>query len=723
VLVAVALLAATASHGAHAQGVRRGDMLTPESSIEYREDIGVRAHTNLHIVVSPGKGIHFDGGEGPGGGMTPAQIRQAYSLPSTGGSQIIAIVDAYDDPNALADFNTFSAQFGLPQETSTSATASTNKVFQVVYANGSQPSTDPTGGWEVEEALDIEWAHAIAPNAKVILVEASSASFTDLLVAEATATGYVDANGLAVKEVSNSWSGSEFSGENAYDRFFTSRNVVYFFSAGDSGAPAEYPSASPYVVSVGGTTVNTNSSGVFTGEVGWSRSGGGPSAYEPRPAFQSAISGIVGAWRGTPDLSFDADPDTGVSVYDTFPSAGWPSGWAAMGGTSLSAVAVASIANLAATAAGSFPAGSQALLATIYSRLGSANFRDITSGNNGYAATVGWDFVTGIGTCVGLAGLQSIPVHNSWDFYRDGNTGVLWYNTLSSNVGLWDIDDTKIVNQGTVSTGISAGWQVVGSGYFDTAGDLGMVWFNSLTRDVYLWDMQGSTIVNQGYVWTHVPPGWQIVGTGDFYGDGLNDILWFNVQTGDVYLWELDDTRIINQGYLCTNVPSGWQIMGTGYFDALGALGIVWFNASSGDVYLWDVYGGSIINQGYIALGVPAGWMFAGVGYFDRANAYAGILWFNASSGDVYLWDVRDAGADIEIADQGYVGRGVAAGWQIAGIRNDSNSPYGEILWFNAQTRDVYLWDVSDTGAGIGVANQGYLAHGVSAGWQIVNPQ
>jgi hypothetical protein len=115
--------------------------------------------------------------------------------------------------------------------------------------------------------------------------------------------------------------------------------------------------------------------------------------------------------------------------------------------------------------------------------------------------------------------------------------------------------------------------------------------------------------------------------------------------------------------------------------------------------------------------------MFAGVGYFDRANAYAGILWFNASSGDVYLWDVRDAGADIEIADQGFVGRGVAAGWQIAGIRNDSNSPYGEILWFNAQTRDVYLWDVSDTGAGIGIANQGYLAHGVSAGWQIVNPQ
>src|SRR5579862_2216233 len=234
-LAATALFAVTFLPGAHAQGYRTGDVLIPESSIECPEDIGVRAHTNLQIYVGPGHGIGHDGGGGPGGGLTPAQLRQAYSLPSTGGSQIIAIVDAYDNPNALADFNTFSAYYGLPQETSANATTSTNKVFQVVYGNGSQPATDSTGGWELEEAMDIEWAHAMAPNAKIILVEAQSTSFADLLTAEATATSFVDGNGLSVKEISNSWSSSEFSGENSFDSSFTSTNVVYFFSAGDSG--------------------------------------------------------------------------------------------------------------------------------------------------------------------------------------------------------------------------------------------------------------------------------------------------------------------------------------------------------------------------------------------------------------------------------------------------------------------------------------------------------
>jgi subtilase family serine protease len=406
-LAAATLLAAIASSGAHAQGVRVGDELIPESSIEYREDIGLRAHTNLHIFVGPGHGVGFDGGLGPGGGMTPAQLRSAYSLPSTGGSQIIAIVDAYDDPKALSDFNSFATQFGLPTETSTSVTSSTNKVFQVVYENGAKPPADSTGGWELEESLDIEWAHAMAPNAKIVLFEAASTSFSDLLTAVAAATSYVDGNGSKVKEVSCSWSSSEFSGENSYDSSFSSTNVVYFASAGDSGAPAGYPSASPYVVSAGGTTVNTNSSGAFTSEVAWNSGGGGPSAYETRPSFQSGISSIVGSWRGTPDLSYDANPSTGASVYDSYPYSGTSYTWWVVGGTSLSSPALAGVANLAATAAGSFPAGSQALLTTIYSKLGTANFRDITSGNNGYAAGTGWDFVTGVGSCVGLAGLQS----------------------------------------------------------------------------------------------------------------------------------------------------------------------------------------------------------------------------------------------------------------------------------------------------------------------------
>jgi subtilase family serine protease len=408
VLAVFATIAAGLAMPAHTQGVRIGNRLIPESSIEKPGDVGRRAHTHTQILVGPrGGGVGFLGGLGPAGGLSPAQLRQAYNLPSTGGSQIIAIVDAYDNPNALSDFNTFSAQFGLPQETSTSVTASTNKVFQILYGSGSKPAVDSTGGWELEEALDIEWSHAMAPNAKIILVEAASTSFANLLAAEDTATKYTDGNGWTVKQVSNSWGGSEFSGETSDDSHFSGSSATYFVSAGDDGSPAEYPSASPYVVSAGGTTVTTDSNGNFVSEAGWSDGGGGPSSMESRPAYQSAISSIVGTHRGTPDLSFDADPNTGVSVYDSYKYEGTSYTWIVVGGTSVASPSLAGIANLAATAQGSFPAGSQALLTTIYSNLGSVNFRDITSGNNGYAAAVGWDFVTGVGTCLGLGGLQS----------------------------------------------------------------------------------------------------------------------------------------------------------------------------------------------------------------------------------------------------------------------------------------------------------------------------
>ena len=401
VLAAAALLGAASSLGAHAQGYRIGNRIIPESSIEHPGDAGKRAHTHLQILAGPA------GGLGVGGGISPAQMRTFYNLPSTGGSQIVAIVDAYDDPNALSDFNAFAAQYGLAQESSTNATASTNTVFQVLYGNGSKPATDSTGGWELEESLDFEWAHAMAPNAKIVLVEALDNSFANLFGAEDTAANYTDGNGHSVREVSNSWSSGEFAGENTYDSHFTSANAAFFASTGDSGAPGGYPATSPYVVAVGGTTCNTDSSGNLTSETGWSGSGGGPSTQEARPAYQNGISGIVGAARGIPDISADADPNSGASVYDTFPYNGTPGTWWIVGGTSLSCPMTAGIANLAATSAGAFPAGSQVLLTNIYNNLGTSNFRDITSGSNGYSCMVGWDFVTGVGSCLGLAGLQS----------------------------------------------------------------------------------------------------------------------------------------------------------------------------------------------------------------------------------------------------------------------------------------------------------------------------
>lgn len=389
-------------------------ILVPPSSIERPGDAGKRMHTHS-LLIDPKSGFHPDGGLGPGGGMSPAQMRAFYGdYPS--GNQIIAIVDAYHYPTALNDFNTFSTQFGLPTETSTNVTASTNQVFQIVYAGGSQPPQDSTGGWEGEEALDIEWAHAMAPYAKIVLVEANSASGNDLFNAIPVAAGYTDANGRTTKEVSMSWGSGEFSGENTLDSaFFSAPGVVYFASTGDHGTSGgiQYPSASPNVVAVGGTTVVTDGNGNFFSENGWSGSGGGVSSQESRPFYQNGIANLVGSARGLPDISADADPNTGASIYDSTPIEIAPgvyqSGWLVYGGTSLSSPMMAGLVNAASEWYLTWAGSSQRQLDVLYANLattGYTNYRDITSGNNGgYSCQTGWDFVTGIGTPINFYGL------------------------------------------------------------------------------------------------------------------------------------------------------------------------------------------------------------------------------------------------------------------------------------------------------------------------------
>ena len=367
------------------------DVMIPETSLESPEDIGVRAHTNHMLKLG-----HPEGGLGPGGGMSPAQIRSFYGMGSTGGSFAIAIVDAFDYPTALNDFNVFATQFGLPLETSTNVTASTNQVFQIVYENGTKPAGNC--GWNQEEALDIEWAHAMAPSAKIYLVEAASTSFTDLFHAIDVASGLA-----SVKEVSLSWGGSEFSGETADDSHFPQTNgIVYFAASGDTGGQVIYPSASPNVVACGGTTVNTNSAGAFTSEQTWSGSGGGSSTREARPSYQASISSLVGTHRGIPDMASDANPSTGVSVYDSTPCQGL-SGWLVFGGTSVATPTLAGEVNLA----GHFEVGGNSELTVVYSKLGTSAFRDITSGSRAgrNSARVGWDFVTGVGTPQGTSGI------------------------------------------------------------------------------------------------------------------------------------------------------------------------------------------------------------------------------------------------------------------------------------------------------------------------------
>lgn len=391
-----------------------GHVVIPQSSVEHAADIGVMAHTHLRIMMPEG-GVLSSAPQPselpPFPGFlyeTPASIACIYRLvphhvhgcnpnvttdnPS-GGSGAIAIVDAFDTPNAAADLAAFSAQFGLPAAD-----------FTVAYASGAQPALDPTGGWELETSLDIEWSHAMAPGAKIFLVEAKTNHFSDLFQAVVLASNLVATNGGG--EVSMSWGSGEFSQETLLDAVFTTPGVVYIASSGDSPRTG-WPSVSPNVVSAGGTTLSRDlNTGDFVLENTWQDTGGGPSRYETRPHFQDGIAEIVGNSRGTPDFSFDANPSTGVWVLDTNLYQGQPGGWFVVGGTSVSAPSLAGIIN----AAGKFASSSQDENALIYRHLFSDrdDFRDITYGTcgtyMGRFAVSGWDFCTGIGGDIGLGG-------------------------------------------------------------------------------------------------------------------------------------------------------------------------------------------------------------------------------------------------------------------------------------------------------------------------------
>lgn len=187
-------------------------------------------------------------------GFTPAKVRRAYgfdTLANQGEGMIVAIVDAYDNPKIESDLGVFSKTFSLPPCTTA------NGCFTKLYASGGKPRGD--AGWSLEMALDVEWVHAIAPKARIMLVEAASANFNDLM----TAVDVAVQRGASV--VSMSFGAGEFSGEKSLDSHFTAPGVTFVASSGDSGSGVEYPAASPYVVSVGGTTLSVDASGNYVG--------------------------------------------------------------------------------------------------------------------------------------------------------------------------------------------------------------------------------------------------------------------------------------------------------------------------------------------------------------------------------------------------------------------------------------------------------------------------
>jgi subtilase family serine protease len=321
-------------------------------------------------------------------GYTPHQMLHAYGvdqIANQGAGQIIGIVDGYDYPSVESDLAVFTSQFGLP------ACTTANGCLTVIYATGTKPPSNR--GWSGETSLDVQWAHAIAPQAKILLVEAPNGTTKSLLEAVPVAVQ----NGATV--INMSWgTNHEPADEQSLDPlYFNDSSVTYVNASGDNGNNLfGYPGASPLVVGAGGTRLTLDSNGNIVSEVAWSGSGGGESEYFAEPSYQDAVQSS--GKRGVPDVAYNASPATGVPVYDSEDG-----DWTQDGGTSAAAppwCAIVAIANSIRAGMGKGTIGTN-FLNVIYAN--EAAFHDITKGSNGNCGAVcdagpGYDFVTGLGS-------------------------------------------------------------------------------------------------------------------------------------------------------------------------------------------------------------------------------------------------------------------------------------------------------------------------------------
>jgi len=315
-------------------------------------------------------------------GYAPSQIAAAYgfNLIATNGNgdgQTIAIVDAYGSPTIQSDLDTFCATYGIPSTT-----------VSVYYPQGIPVANS---GWAAETMLDVEWAHAMAPGAKIAVIAAKDNSISNLLGAVNYAYTTVRAN-----VVSMSWGAADFSGSSTYNTYFNHPGMSFVAASGDIGAQADWPACSANVLGVGGTSLIVDSNNQITSETAWSGSGGGVSSYVLIPSYQVGFNNNSG--RGIPDVSYVADPYTGVAVYLTDPVAR-TSGWYVYGGTSAGAPQWAALlARRNSLGNGSSTTAINPILyggaKTNYSGL----FRDITSGTTGFPAVSGYDLATGLGS-------------------------------------------------------------------------------------------------------------------------------------------------------------------------------------------------------------------------------------------------------------------------------------------------------------------------------------
>ena len=313
-------------------------------------------------------------------GLNPADIQSAYKLSGLNASgRTVAIVDAYNDPTAESDLAVYRSQFGLP------ACTTANGCFRKVSQTGSTTSLPQTNaGWATEISLDLDMVSAACPTCHILLVEAKSATNANL----ATAVNYA-ASQSGVDSISNSYGGSDTSNSSAY----THPGIAVVASSGDGGYGIESPASYTNVIGVGGTSLTKSSNTRGWTETAWSGAGSGCSTINAKPTWQTSVTQC--SKDAVADVSAVADPNTGVSVYDTTSYQG-ASGWQVYGGTSAASPIIASVYTLSGNTSG-YPGS--------YTWAHSSSLFDVTSGSNGSCspsiwchAGTGWDGPTGLGT-------------------------------------------------------------------------------------------------------------------------------------------------------------------------------------------------------------------------------------------------------------------------------------------------------------------------------------
>jgi hypothetical protein len=709
--------------------------------------------TPFYALLPPQNGSTPMTSSGPTG-LSPSQIAKAYgfnqinftsngtSVAANGSGQTIAIVNAYNDPTIASDLQAFDQTYGLP-----------NANLTVLNQNGgtSLPGVDPSGGWEVEESLDVEWAHAIAPGANIVFVEANSNNFSDLLTAVQTAAAYP-----GVAAVSMSWGGGEFNGENSYDSYFATPSghsgVVFIASSGDSGAPVSYPAISSNVLSVGGTTLSLDSSGNYQGESAWSGSGGGISAYEPLPSYQpgtysNGSSTGTSTMRMNPDVAYDANPGTGFSVYDSY-NYGTAAPWITVGGTSDAAPQWAGL--VAITDQGRAIQGESALngagqlLPMLYKLPG--DFHDITSGSStgspNYTAGTGYDLTTGLGTpianylvrdLISLAALSGTASFVKTDTTTEGN----WQGVYGSQ-GYNVIDDaTSYPSYAQISPSGNSTWvwnssttdpralQDVGSTnrvaacwYAGTSSGQGFTVNVNLTDGqthqlaLYLldWDQWGGGRSEQVQI-VNSSTG-QVLDTESVSNFGNGEYLVWNV-SGDIQV------RITSTDSFGSAVLSGLFIDPAGSPPASGTASFVKTDTTTEGNWQ-GVYG----SQGYNVI--------------DNASSYPNYAQISPNGNSTWVWNssttdprgLQDVGSNSRIAACWYAGTGPGQGFTVNVNLTDGQTHQLALYlldwdqWGGGRSEQVQIVNAStgqvlDTESVSNFSNGEYLVWNVSGDIQI----